>query len=153
MTGQRGVTALLYLLLLVAGALLGHPGQLPAGLDGQTITPEFILQLVAPIGLLFTTITGVFQGISARVETGQIASGDLLALGSLSEFWVGLVSVLVFVIHTFFKVDFLTPDQQAVVANGLLAVFTALLNSFGQRSPGQALTNAQAVRVKYPLRE
>ena len=153
MTGQRGVTALLYTALLIIGALLGHPGNLPTGTDGQAITPEFILQLVAPIGLLITTIAGVFQSLNARVATGQIQPGDILALGKLSEFWMGLVGTAVFAIHTFFKVDFLTLDQQAVVANALLAVFTALLNSFGQRAPGETLTTAQVVAQSYPQRE
>ena len=148
MTGQRGVTTILYVVLLFVGALLGHPGSLPTGADGQSITPEFILQIVAPVGLLVTTVFGVFQAINARVVAGQIQPGDLLALGKLSEFWVGLVGTVVFGIHMFFKVAFLTPDQQAIVANALLAIFTGLLNSFGKRAPGSDILVLPAAAYK-----
>lgn len=150
---QRLLVALLTLALLIVGALAGNAGGYPAlAAGGTTVTPDYILtligQIIAPLGLLFTTLRGLFNAINARVLDGTLQPGDLGGLVTSLEFWTAAVSVVVGVGELFFRVTLFTPETQAIIANSLMAFFTALLNSFAQRPKlsDQSTVELEAVR-------
>ncbi len=139
MSNQRGVISILYVILLLIGAAAGTPGQFPVTPEGTVVTPEFLYELivgvVGPLGLLAATIIGVFRSINARVNAEAIEPGDLAVIARLPEFWLGFVGTVVFIVQLFFNVQLLDENTQALVANAILAVISALLNSWGERPP------------------
>lgn len=153
MTGQRGVISILMVVLLIIGAVLGHPGQFPV-INDTTITPEVLYQmivnLVAPLILLFTVVSGVFAALNARVATSQtlrtqgvitksqaVEPGDIKAIFLLPEFWLGMVGAVVFIIQFFLHVTILDENAQGLIANAILAIIAGLTKSWGERPPGE----------------
>lgn len=152
--GQRILFSLLVLVLLVVGALLGHPGQYPALASGDptAITPDSIFtlvgQIIAPLVLLGTILIKLFNAINARVVEGTLDPKDVLKLFTLPEFWTAAIGAAAGILEVFFPNFILTPEQQALLANGIMAVVTALLNSLGQRANRAALPTVLMVEGK-----
>lgn len=131
--GQRGAFAVLTVVLFVVGALLGTPGNFPVLEDGSIFSPEFITQLLAPLGLLVGIVWTTFQNINQRVVEGVISPGDLLDLLKLKEFWTAILGVIVLVVGMFTDVEILTEEEQINIANGIALVITTLLGSWATR--------------------
>lgn len=140
MTGQRGMTSIFYVILLIVGAALGTAGKFPL-IGDTTITPEFlwnlVLQIATPTLLLFMLVKGVLDAINGRVTSQALAPGDFKPLLTLPEFWMGVVGTVVYILQVFFKITILDENTQAILANAILAVITQLLSSWGDRPPGQ----------------
>ena len=139
--GQRGwIFALTAIAMLIAGAVLGVPGQFPT-VGETTFTPEFIFSLfgglVAPLGLLVKSFLELTKALSARVNNTEdkFKANSLFDLLKAKEFWVYAVSAGVGIAQIF-GVKVMGEEEQIVVANGLMAMASYLLQSWGDRPSG-----------------
>ena len=154
MFNQRGFMAVLTLVLLVMGAIIGG-GRFPL-IEGTEFTPELvlnlILQVIAPLVLLYRLFQAFLGAINARVATQAIDPGRITELFRLPEFYLAAVGTFVFVIETLTGVQLFDEQTQALIANAVLAIISALLKSWGERPPGMQVAYITAVS-DYPARE
>lgn len=142
--GQRGLVAflsgLILIVLYIVGVLSGRaPMELPVGPDGLEVTPEVILNLLAPVVILVFTIRHMLRSINTGVVTQAINPGQLGALLQMREFWLTVI-VTVFAGLQMFNLKFWSDDQQATVAdvlvNLIMTVITVLTGSYNLRPAG-----------------
>ena len=135
--GQRGGTAIVTLILFVIAVAMGQdPGTLPIGPDGNILSPEFLGDLLAPLGAVFVAFHGVFKVINRRIDERNLDAGDFLALLKMKEFWVYVVTVIVGLLQVA-GIRVLHEEQQMVLANAAAIVFAMLLRSWGDRHAGE----------------
>lgn len=138
-SSQRLFVLLLTGALMVAGALLGTPGEFPVTADGSYLTPDAMLTLLAPLGLMLTTIIFLFNAIDTRVNSGDIEPNDILALLRLNDFWVALVGIVAGILQVF-GVNFLQDaGSQAAAVNMIMAAVTLFLRDNAQRPSGMVV--------------
>ena len=131
------VGILTVVLMLVAVVLGGNPGAFPVGPDGNILSPDLVVKLLAPLALGATTLFYFFKVISAKVTdpNDPFQPGDILPLLGLKEFWIAAVSVIagtfeVFHIHVFDE------GTQALVVTAIMGVISLLQHSWSQRTGG-----------------
>ena len=89
---QRLVWTIATIGLLIIGAVLGTPGDFPK-VDGSVLTPEFIVELLAPLVFGAMIFLNVIKAINTRVLTNAISPTDIKALLKMPEFWTGMVAI------------------------------------------------------------
>lgn len=157
--GQRVLSSILLLVLLVVGALLTHqPGAFPAlAASGNTITPDVIVELlgkiVAPALALLAIVRGLFLAINAKVVDGSLDPTDVIGLFRLPQFWTAVISTIVGIVQMFTHVVILDEASQAVLVTSILGIVGLLLNSLGQRvnkseTPTDMIVTGQAHAVR-----
>jgi hypothetical protein len=149
--GQRGfvtfLSGLILTVLYVVAVLMGrNPLELPLGPDGTLITPEVILNLLAPAVMLVYTTAYLFRSITTRVATQAIEPGDISDLFKLREFWLQVVST-VFAGLEFFNLRFWQEGQSAtlvdVIVNVIMGFIVNLQASYSQRPNGATVEIVQ----------
>ena len=132
---QRLLWSVLMVLLLLGGALLGTPGEYPANEDGSLITPELVLELLAPLGMLAGISMFLTKSIKARVDNKQMKAGDVMALLKMEDFWVALVASVAGIAQLF-NIRLIDEGTQAMLVNVFRGLATLLLRDYAQRAPG-----------------
>lgn len=118
--------------LLVIGAVLGTPGEFPT-VDGSLITPEFIVELLAPLGLGLMVFLNVIKAINSRVAEESINPNDIKALLTMPEFWTGLVAIAAGV-GELFNVEVLNdPTKQTMLADLLMGAAVFLVGDYAKQ--------------------
>lgn len=145
--GQRAFVAIVTVVLFILGAILGSPSAFPT-VNGNVLTPEFIVGLIAPVILVVTTLRDLFRAITDKVTSQAVNPGDILALVRMREFWLYVLGAVVAVVHLFIKNDFLSPEQQAVIVDGILIIVNLLMNSYADRPSGQRALSASAMAAR-----
>jgi hypothetical protein len=141
----------LVIMLLIGGALLGDPGQYPATGDGSYLTPELVLEKLAPVGWLATITFTLFTAVRGRVDTGELNAGDVLALLKTEEFWIAVAGVIA-VVFEIFGGKVMDDGTQALIVNVGLGLATLILRDYGKRTPG-AQSWAVRTMTSIPQRE
>lgn len=129
---------------LGAGALLGHPGEYAPTADGSYLTPDLVLEKLAPIGWLLTMTWTLFGTIKARVDNGVMDPGDILALVKTEEFWIAIAGLIGVVIELF-NGRVLDEGTQTLIVNVGLGMATLLLRDYGTRQAGIQSYSVRAV--------
>lgn len=142
---QRLFWLVIVLFSLGAGALLGTPGEYAPTADGSYLTPDLVLEKLAPVGWLLTMTWTLFGTIKARVDNGEMNPGDILALIKTEEFWIAIAGLIGVVIELFGG-RVLDEGTQTLIVNVGLGVATLLLRDYGTRSAG-----IQSYAVRGPL--
>jgi hypothetical protein len=150
--GQRAfatfLSGVILIVLYVVAVLTGrNPLELPIGPDGQLVTPEVILNLLAPVIMLVLTIGYLFKSITTRVaiagipgaQAQAIDPGDIGQLFQIREFWVQIVTT-VFAGLMLFNLRFWDEGQQAtmidVIVSLIMALLTRMQASYASRPAG-----------------
>lgn len=123
-------------LLLLGGALLGTPGEFPVNEDGSLITPELVLELLAPLGMLAGISIYLAGSIKARVDNKQIEAGDMMALFKMEDFWIALMASVAGMAQLF-NIRLIDDGTQALLVNVFMGLATLLLRDYAQRAPGE----------------
>ena len=97
-----------------------------------------LISIIAPVILIVSTVNQFFNVVDARVADGKLQPGDIVALFTMSEFYVALVAAASGLLQVF-SFELLSPDTQAVLVNGLLALATVVLRSLSNRAPTDPL--------------
>lgn len=152
--GQRTLVAILSILLLIAGAVLGQTGfpdvatstpsvdsQIIAVDSQAVISPDFLMEafgkVIAPLTLAIGALWGLFRALSQRVNnpSDPFKPNDLLSLLQSKEFWAYAVTACLGVAQVFgFKL--VDAETQAVLVTSIMGVITFLLASWGSRPSG-----------------
>lgn len=141
-SSQRLFSLLLVVILLLVGAVLGKPGEFPATEGGGYLSPEFLLNMLAPLGLILTTVVQLFRAIDTRVNSGDIQPNDIIALLKINDFWIALVGVAAGVFHVF-GVEFLQDEgSQAAAVNMIMAGIALFLRDNAARPSGMLVTTS-----------
>lgn len=108
--------------------------------------PGQLLTLVTPAILVFTTLIKWYDTLDAKVAAGEIKPGDIVALFSMSDFWITEVACLAGVGQVV-GLQLMNEQTQAVIVNFLLLGATVLLRSFTNRPPTSQVVIGKATVV------
>lgn len=135
MIGQRFTTALLAVIIMVLGVLLGGPENLP-----RTLSAESIMEVLAPLGLMGATLLNTFGAINNRVQNDEnFNPGDLVALTRSREFWTSVMAAIVTGAQLG-GLKVIDETQQTLVVDFLLMLSTGLTRTWGTRASGSYST-------------
>lgn len=123
-------TLIVFALFIIVGIVAAAQGTIPPLSD---ITGNF-LQFVTPAIGVFYILKNWLDVLDAKIADGSLKPGDIVALFSMTDFYMAMVAALSGIFQTF-GLKVMDADTQTFLVNSILVAVNVLLRSFTDRPP------------------
>lgn len=123
-------TLVVFALFIVVGIIAAAQHTIPPLAD----IGNNLLQFVTPAIGVFYILKNWLDVLDAKIADGSLQPGDIVALFSMTDFWLAMVAALSGIFQTF-GLKVMDADTQTFLVNSILVAVNVLLRSFTDRPP------------------